>query len=213
MEILISSFCAGADDDIFVNFELRNGDNRCKERFLIPLSVYASLGLSAGESTQSVFESVERESRIYFAYKMALRASSYGVLSRKALARKLVMKGCEAEFARLAVERLVENGFHDEQALALREAEICARKLWGRGRIKQELAKKGFGEEEIRQAFYALEDNEIDFVFNCRALLERKYLPLPTEKKEMQKIIAALVRYGYSVSEIKEAISEMGRQN
>lgn len=213
MEIVISSFFAGADDDIFVNFELKDGENRCKERFLIPLSVYASLGLSAGESTQSVFESVERESKIYFAYRIALRASCYGVQSRKTLIRKLVTKGCEAEFARLAVERLVENGFHDEQALAVREAEICARKLWGRARIKSELAKKGFGEDEIRQAFYALEDAGVDFAQNCRELLEKKYLPFPTDKKEAQKIIAALVRYGYSVSEIKEAISEMGRQN
>ena len=48
----------------------------------------------------------------------------------------------------------------------------------------------------------------MDFSLNCSKLIKKKYLPLPKDKKEMQKIIAALMRYGYSMSQIKSAVLE-----
>lgn len=206
MEISITAFSAGRDDDIFVNFELKEGENRYRERFLISLSAYTRLSLSIGLSSQDVFDAVEHEARIYAAYRMALRTSCAGIQSNKSLVRRLVAKGCDAKFACLAVERLVENGLHNEQASALRDAEKCLNKLWGRARIRAYLVNKGYGAKEINQTFYAFEDEGVDFVKNCRALIEKRYAPFPKDKNEAQKIIAALVRYGYSVSEIKEAI-------
>ena len=55
--------------------------------------------------------------------------------------------------------------------------------------------------------FFAFEDNGVDFDKNCDLLVKKKYSRIPTDKKELQKIIAALMRYGYSLSQIKRAIN------
>ena len=206
MEINIISIVAGSDDDISISFEILEGENRDVSRFLIPISAYTRLSLSMGKSSQSVFDIVEYESKIYVAHKKALYLLSFGTQSKKTLQRKLVMRGCEAEIARIAIDRLVENHLLIEEDSAVREAEKCVEKLWGENRIRAHLTSKGYGEAEIKKAFYALEDNDVDFSLNCSKLIEKKYLPLPKDKKEMQKIIAALMRYGYSMSQIKSAI-------
>ncbi len=203
MEIFIISVGAGEGDDVRISFEIRDSDRRDLQRFLIPISAYTSLSLSVGEVDRTVFDEVEREAKIYEAYRKALYLLSFGAQSKKALQRKLVMRGCEEEFVRLAIERIAKNSLLCEEDAALREAEKCVEKLWGENRIRAHLAQKGYGETEIKKAFFALEDNGVDFSQNCAKLIEKKYMPLPKDKKELQKIIAALQRYGYSISQIK----------
>ena len=206
MEIAIISIVAGGDDDIAVSFELREGENRSVSKFWLSVSAYTQFSLSIGDSSQAVFDAVEREAKIHSAYKKALCFLSFGSQSRKALHTKLVMRGCEAEIAREAIERLVERHLLSEDDMAQREAEKCVLKLWGEARIRAHLAQKGYAEEQIKKAFFALEDEGVDFSLNCMKLIEKKYLPLPKDKKEMQKIIASLMRYGYSMSQIKAAL-------
>lgn len=208
MRISIISITAGADDDIAVSFEICEGENRAVSKFWISVSAYTQFSLSVGESSQGVFDAVERESKIYSAYKKATYLLGFGSQSKKTLQTKLVMRGCEAEIAREAIERLVERQLLSEADMALREAEKCVLKLWGESRIRAHLAQKGYGEEEIKKAFFALEDEGVDFSLNCMKLIEKKYLPLPKDKKEMQKIIASLMRYGYSISQIKAALAD-----
>ena len=206
MEITIISITAGADDDIAVSFELCEGENRAVSKFWLSVSAYTQFSLSVGKSSQSVFDAVEREAKIYSAYKKATYLLGFGSQSRKTLQTKLVMRGCEAEIACEAIERLIERQLLSEEDMALREAEKCVLKLWGEARIHAHLARKGYREEEIKKAFFALEDGGVDFSLNCMKLIEKKYLPLPKDKKEMQKIIASLMRYGYSISQIKAAL-------
>lgn len=208
MEINITSITAGSDEDVCVSFELVEGENRSRSRFFLPLSVFARLSLTVGASSQSVYETVELESKIFHAYKKALYLLSFGMQSKKTLQKKLVIRGCEAEIARVAIDRLVESRLLIEEDSAVREAEKCAEKLWGENRIRAHLISKGYGESEIKKAFFALEDNGVDFSLNCSKLIKKKYLPLPKDKKEMQKIIVALMRYGYSMSQIKAALLE-----
>ena len=206
MEIFIISVGAGDNDDLFISFEIRSGEMRDIQRFLIPITVYTDLSLKVGEVYQSVFEAVELEAKVYAAYRKALYLLSFGSQSAKVLKQKLVMRGCEAEIAGLAVERLIENRLLCNESSALREAEKCVEKLWGQVRIRAHLAQKGYSEADIKKAFYALEDDGVDFTLNCSRLIEKRYLPLPKDKKDLQKIIAALQRYGYSISQIKACI-------
>ena len=208
MEINITAIVAGSDEDVCVSFELVEGENRSRSRFWLPLSVFARLSLTVGTSSQNVYDTVELESKIFYAYKKALYLLSFGMQSRKTLQKKLVMRGCEAEIVCIAIDRLVESRLLIEEDSAVREAEKCAEKLWGETRIRAHLVSKGYGEAEIKKAFFGLEDNGVDFSFNCSKLIKKKYLPLPKDKKEMQKIIAALLRYGYSMSQIKSALLE-----
>ena len=207
MEAYITSVAAGGLGEIIVTFELRDGEKRCTSRFLISDSAYTELSLSVGISSSYVYDAVERESRIYAAYKRALYLLGYASSSKKALHRKLVSKGFDAEFSALALERLEANGLLCESDSALREGEICLQKLWGPERIRAHLKEKGYSDESVNSVFFAFEDNGIDFDENCALLVKKKYPQIPTEKKELQKAIAALMRYGYSLSQIKRALT------
>ena len=114
----------------------------------------------------------------------------------------------DAEFSALAIERLEANGILCESDFALREGEICLQKLWGPERIRASLKEKGYADESISAVFFAFEDNGIDFDENCALLVEKKYPRVPTDKKELQRAIAALMRYGYSLSQIKRAFGK-----
>ena len=208
MEAYITSVSAGGIGEIIVTFELRDGEKRSSSRFLISDGAYIDLSLSVGVSSLMDYDAVLRESKIYGAYKRAVYLLGFSSSSRKALHRKLVLKGCESEISSLALDRLEANGLLRESDSALREAEKCLSKLWGSERIRAHLAEKGYSDESISEVFFALEDMGVDFDENCALLLKKKHATLPTDKKELQKIIASLVRYGYSVSQIKCAMSK-----
>ena len=208
MEVFITSVSAGGLGEIFVVFDLRDGEKRCTSKLLISDGAYTELSLSVGISSAYVYDAVERESRIYAAYKRALYLLGYASSSKRALQRKLISKGFEAEFSALAIERLEANGILCESDFALREGEICLQKLWGPERIRASLKEKGYTDESISAVFFAFEDNGIDFDENCALLVEKKYPRVPTDKKELQRAIAALMRYGYSLSQIKRAFGK-----
>lgn len=206
MEAYITSVSAGAIGEIIVAFELRDGDRRSTSRFLISDSAYIELSVSVGVSNAYTYDAVERESKIYAAYKKALYLLGFASSSRRELHRKLVSKGYDAEFSVLALDRLEANGLLCEADFALREAEKCLSKLWGPSRIRAHLLEKGYSTESVDNVFFAFEDNGVDFDQSCALLVKKKYSRIPTDKKELQKMIAALMRYGYSLSQIKQAL-------
>ena len=209
MEIYITSVSAGALGEIFVTFEMSDGNMRDTSKFLISDAAYIELSLSKGQSSSAIYDIVEREAQIYAVYKKALYMLGFSSSSRLALRRKLINKGFEAGFSDLALDRLESNGLLCEADSALREGEKCLTKLWGAERIRAHLKEKGYSDESVNHVFFAFEDMEVDFDKNCSALLEKKYSCVPTDKKELQKLIASIMRYGYSLSQIKFALGKM----
>ena len=53
---------------------------------------------------------------------------------------------------------------------------------------------------------------DIDFVANCAALICKHYGIPPTQPDDRRRMMASLGRYGYSLSEIREAIAIVGRE-
>lgn len=207
MEIYISSISSGGDCEVVVTVEQRANSKRNIERFLLPISAYSELALTVGASDEATYELLERESHIYGAYKHSLYMLSFGAKSKRMLFRKLVIKGFDPEISRVAIARVEANGMLDENASALREAEKCLEKLWGERRIRAHLIDKGYAEEAIENAFFSIEDSGVDFDILCAELIEKKYRQIPKDKKEMQKLVAALERYGYPFAQIKRAIA------
>ena len=207
MEINVISLSAGADNGIIVSFELIESDKRAISRFLIPTSAYSRLSLAVGKASQELYEAVEEQAKIYGAYKHGGYLLGFSACSKRMLYRKLVMKGFDPEISRVAIDMLERDGFIDEVGAAFREAEKCLSKLWGENRIRAHLVEKGYCEEAVKEAILLLMDAEVDFDENCFELLQKKYAPLPKDKKERQKIVAAMMRYGYTVSQIKYAMS------
>ena len=210
MTFNVTSVSAGGIGEIIVSFDVREGEKRSVSRFLISDDAYTKLSLTVGMSDMLTYEAVEREAYIYGAYKRAIYLLGFSASSRRALYKKLVSKGFDPEYSRIALDRLSDNGLLCEADSAIREAEKCASKLWGEERIRAALFEKGYSDESILAAFFALEDSGVDFDENCLSLIKKKYSSLPTDKKELQKIISSLMRYGYSLSQIKRAIA-LGR--
>lgn len=185
-------------------FEISEGERTQKRVLSLPEERYFELKLKRGEVSAETFELLEGESRECRAYRRGVGILAYGANSKKTLERKLRMKGFDGESAHSAVERLGEQGYIDEESDAAGVAEVCVKKLWGRRRIIAHLREKGYGGTAIESANECLDG--VDFVKNCRRLIEKKYGSFPKDKKEAEKAVAALVRYGYSPSEIKRAL-------
>ena len=205
MQIQIVSFSASGDDGIAVALKLCEYDRVQNCRFVIPSSLYVKLGLSKGECSCELFDKLEHESKVYEAYKRGMCVLGFGACSQKMLVSKLIAKGYERAVAAEAVLRIVKAGYLCEKDGALREAERGVGKLWGARRIRAGLVSKGYSSEAIDEAMFALEDAGVDFQKNCVKLIESKYKKIPTDRLEIQKLLAAVCRYGYSLGEVKAA--------
>lgn len=205
MTLTIASITAGGADEVWVGFEFAEGDKVCRERFLISVEAYTQMGIRKGPCGRELYDRVEEESGIYAAFKRGLYILGYGACSERMLTSKLIAKGFSRETAEEAARRINGAGYMDEELSARREAERCAEKLWGESRIRAALKQKRYSDEAIDDAMFALEDGGIDFAEQCKRVIDQKYKEIPTDRAEMQKLVAAVCRLGYSVSQIKSA--------
>ena len=212
MSVAITGIFARVEDAVCVCFEIKSEDGAHteSERFIISASQMARLGLAKGEADEELYETVEREARLYEATRRALRSLEFGACSKKALRIKLVRAGFDRECAERAVELLEREGLMNDSETACREAERALKKLWGPRRIEAELYKKGYGADCVRNALRHIDRVGADYVANCKSLVRKKLRSNRIPPDGTGKLFAALQRYGYTSSEIREALSELG---
>ncbi len=204
---ICSLYATGAGEEMCVTFECTSDDglHSNKETFIISSKQYLTLDLSRGECSTELYETVVYESEIWQAVRRGVCFLGYGAYSEKALCSKLVMKGFSKEIAEEAVHHLVGMGLIRPKDDALCEARKSAEKLWGKKRIVAGLYEKGYSSDTVLYAVNALEDEGIDYVKSCRELIRKRYSDISDDSSARRKAYAALQRYGYSLSEIKEA--------
>ena len=207
MTVTLISLADRGGEEISVVFELRSGEHRQKESFLLSTVQVADLRLCVGECDRNCYDNVEYAAQLYLAEKRALQILSYGSCSEKMLCRKLVMKGIPREFAEEAVAALCGRGLLDSTASARREVEKGIAKLWGRKRIVASLYEKGYSDRTIKEAMSML--SEIDEVEVCVRRIEKQAGEIPADLNERRKLIASLERYGFSSSQIREAFLKL----
>ena len=212
MQIEICSLSAAGEDEIAVSIEMRAADRSEKRRLVIPSEIYIELGLAKGECSRELYDTLEREAEIYAAYRRGVSILGYGACSKRMLTSKLISKGIDRSIAGIAVEKIESRGYIAEDASARREAERCAAKLWGESRIRAHLASKGYGKDAVDDAMFSLEDAGVDFEENCVKLVESKCKCIPTDRLALQKLIASISRYGYSLGEVKSAINTVANK-
>ena len=211
MRITLRSLSERGAGRVAVLFEIENGENIQRETFLISPSAVADLSLQVGECDTACFEAVEHWAMLEQAIQKGLRLLGYGSSSRKTLCRKLVEKGVRADLAREAVAEICRLGYLDERAQALREAERCVSKLWGERRMVAALQDKGYSPESIAAALYGLEDQGVDFVELCAKRI-RDCAPPPQDPLARKKWTASMCRYGFTVSQIRDAIDRISEE-
>ena len=140
----------------------------------------------------------------------AMNILVYASNTERRLREKLLRKGYSPEDVDTAVDYCKGKGYvNDLSQLSYTAQVMSGSKLYGKRRLVVELYKKGFRREDIAQLDY--DELEIDFAANCAALLCRTAKLYTAEEKRAfvpdRRIMGAMVRYGYSVSEVKDAVS------
>lgn len=135
-------------------------------------------------------------------YKKAVTAAlnilGFADNTEKKLREKLLRKKFDRDAVDYAVDYVKRIGALNDSRFIEREAtRIAEQKLYGKRRMVQELYAKGFSREDIS----SLDLSEIDFP----ALCAKRIIKIRTRFSDPRKLYAALVRYGYTSSDIRTA--------
>ena len=141
------------------------------------------------------------------AYNKSLDFLSRRPYGTKELIKKLCEKGHEKEFAEKACERLTElRLLNDEEYARILANDLLERKNYSIKRIKQELAFRGIDRDIIENTIDLLDNDPVSRII---ILIKKKYINKIGDEKGRKKTIDALLRLGYSYSDIKTALNSI----
>ena len=145
-------------------------------------------------------------------YRAALDAAakqlSYRALSAKMLRDKLLDRGHDEESADYALAWLAERSLLDDAAFAESVVRSYARKGYGAARIRQELTRRGVSREDAETAMQTFSPDRAQIL----ALLDKRLRGDLSDRREIDKAVAALQRRGFSWGDIKGALEEYGEE-
>jgi len=210
MEITsVSALSEGAE--MLLTVRIDNGDGRAERRKLLLFTEqYLELGLCRGAMLdEELFDRIEELSKQCIAIRKGSKLLSYSASSRARLAQRLMQKGIDRESAEYAAHKLESLGAIDEEADVESAVRGYLKKLYGKKRIYRELCAKGYNRDIVSRELACIDGDVL--VDNCIELLKKKHKTFPDDPETQKKIIASLVRYGYSFDEIKKALIIIGK--
>ena len=127
-------------------------------------------------------------------------------MSRRDLERKLQDRGASETEARYAAEWMEAIGAINDADYAVLLEQHCARQGYGPARVREKLYEKGVPRELWDDALDSLPDpaESID------RFLEHKLRGNPLDEKEKKRLSDALLRRGFSWSDIKAGLNRLG---
>lgn len=133
----------------------------------------------------------------------ALELLSRKPQSRRELTRKLNEWGAGPEETDAVCDRMEELGYLNEAAYAARIVEVYSARGFGEKKLRDELYRRGVPREEWDEALARVEDSTqaID------DFLQKKLTGWTGDRKQLQKVTAALARRGFSWSDIRDALA------
>lgn len=133
----------------------------------------------------------------------ALELLSRKPQSRRELTRKLNEWGAGPEEADAVCDRMEELGYLNEAAYAARIVEVYSARGFGEKKLRDELYRRGVPREEWDEALARVEDSTqaID------DFLQKKLTGWTGDRKQLQKVTAALARRGFSWPDIRDALA------
>lgn len=184
-------------DTMYVEF----GGN---EKIFLHKKTVCKLNLEKG---MDIPETAVRQALSENTYRKACERALYLLDSREygyvELFKKLE-KSYEDDICYRVCNHLAEKGIIDDRRYAAHlAAKYCERKKYGSYRAKQELIRHGLSAELSDGAVSEFSEGEAE---RLREVVERKYERYLTDRKGEQKVKNALLRLGYSYSDIKEAL-------
>lgn len=135
----------------------------------------------------------------------AVRIVTSTNISKKQLSRRLVMKGESEENSKEAVQWLENLHFLDDKRTGENLVRSALNKGYGERRIRQILREKEIPRDYWEELLAELPpmDDAID------KILHQKIKSKEPERKEIQRAVDALLRYGHSWSDIKAGLGRL----
>ncbi|MGE4547922.1 MAG: regulatory protein RecX [Intestinibacillus sp.] len=129
-------------------------------------------------------------------------------LSQKQLRDKLLARGFAEDAADYAVAWLEAHGLLNDEAFAASVTRVYERRGYGENRIRQELRRRGVGRDAAEEA---LEQFSPDLA-QMTALLDKRLHGDLSDRREVDKAVAALQRRGYRWDDIRAALRAYGAE-
>ena len=127
--------------------------------------------------------------------------------SEKELLDKVIKGGVDRDSAVKAIERFKELGYINDRDFAFEYTEyLLNSKRYSLNRVKQELFYKGISKDIISEVIDGIETDQAQTVIN---IINKSYVRKLNEEGGREKVIAALMRRGFSYSDIKEAFNRL----
>ena len=157
---------------------------------------------SADTVSGEIYREMKHDSEICEATSRAASLVSDAPHSCKALFTKLKQKGFSEEAAETAVGTLLRRGYIDEASQARDIADKMARvKNRGPVRIASELKAKGYPVSVADAAARSVDSAVYDTALRS-AISKKARNGIPEDKKEREKLVASLVRLGFSAGKV-----------
>ncbi len=141
-----------------------------------------------------------------------IRAKSRGLwfldradYSEKTLYEKIVAGGISAAAAARAVARLKELGLIDDRRYAERMAEQMSEAGISKRESYAKLYQKGISKDTIKAV---LDDTQFDEASQIETVIDKKYKNKLSDKDNIQKVYAALIRKGFSYGGVRDALKK-----
>ena len=170
---------------------------------LLQFGLYPGMDLSPQLVVQLEASGKRSEGRV-----KAAQLASGRMMSRKELADKLNRKGIAPDTAEEAVEWLTSLGAVDDAAYAGVIARHYAASGYGPGRVRQELQKRGVPRELWDDALSQL----LDSADAIDRFLKKKRGGRTPDRAALKKLSEALLRRGFSWSDIRPALNRLGEE-
>lgn len=176
---------------------------RLGEAQVADFALYAGMELSE-EQARALLDAARRD---------GLKEKALELLSRKPLSRRELEKKLEqwdaGEEERLAIcDRMEELGFLNDRAYAQRVVSHFSARGFGVKKLRDELYRRGVPRELWEETLEGAEDpSEAIDAFVAKKLAGRE-----ADRKELQKVSAALARRGYQWADISAALRRYGAQ-
>ena len=170
---------------------------------LLQFGLYPGMDLSPQLVVQLQAAGQRSESRV-----KAARLASGRMLSRKELTDKLSRKGIDPDTAEETADWLESLGAVDDAAYAGVIARHYAASGYGPGRVRQELQRRGIPRQLWEDALSQLPDSAeaID------RFLRKKLGGRAPDRAMLKKLSDALLRRGFSWSDIRPALNRLGEE-
>lgn len=162
-------------------------------------------GLRQGqELDDDTLEAIQKSANASGAKARAANMIASRPLSKRELQKRLVQKGSDADDAQAAVEWLEELGAVDDEAYAAMLVSYYAARGYGSARVREELHRRGVPRELWDAALEQMPESSD----KLDALIQKKTRGDLADPKERKRVCDALLRRGFSWSEVRAA---MGR--